>query len=196
MLPDTELQAWREAWQAQEMVAPGLRERVAREIRRRRLGFAGALVVTLVFGIGIPAWAIVSRRADVAVLALAVWAFLAIAWGVSWNLSRGLWKPVAATTAAFLEFSILSCERRRQGIVAGSVLYAVILTFNLSWVYQTAPAAPGVAAFLLSGRVIVIWAITAGVAALALWNWRWLGRERQTLVRLRGELERSAARHR
>lgn len=189
MQTDSELEMWRRQWQAGTAVPPDLKQRVEREIRRRRYGVVGAIAVTIAFGLGVPAWAIASRRADVAVLAVAVWVFIAITWTVSWRLSRGLSKPAAATTAAYLDFSILSCQRRRSSIAAASVLYVVMLTFNLVWRYQAQPTPPGVWTFLTSMRIVIAGVITAALAVLAAWSRRRLAREHRNLVSLRRQLE-------
>src|SRR5258708_5450050 len=150
MQPDRELETWRLQWQAEEAVPADLRQRVTRAIRKRRRGLYAALAVTVTYGVGLPVWAIASSRAEVAVLAAAVWGFIAITWSVAWRLDRGLSKPVAMTTVAFLEFSVLSGERRRRGLAAASILYVIIAVCDLVWIYQTRPQPPGVAAFLTS----------------------------------------------
>lgn len=189
MKPDIELETWRRQWQAQDGVPPDLRRRVERDIRLRRVAVMSAVAVTVIFGCGVPAWAVVSRRADVAVLAAAVWIFIAINWAVSRRLHRGLSGPVAATTAAFLDFSILTCQRHRRAIAAAAVLYAVMLTFNLSWIYLAQPTPIGIGAFLTSTRVVIVFAITVALAALAVWRRRKAGRELQSLLDLRRQVE-------
>ena len=93
----------------------------------------GEVAVTMVFGGGSLAWRS-SPRTDALVLALGVWAFIAMAWTISFLLRRGAWAPVTATTTAFLELSILRCRRRRESIVAQCVLYALIVGFDLTWI--------------------------------------------------------------
>jgi hypothetical protein len=192
--PDTELETWRRQWQAQEGVPLDLRQRVEHEIRMGRLGLVGAIAVTVSFGLGVPAWAIVSHRADVAVLAAAVWVFIAINWTVSWSLGRGVSRPVATTAAVFLDFSILSCQRRHRTIAAASVLYVAMLTFNLAWLYQSQPMPLGVWPFLTSRQVAWVFVITAALAVFALWRRRKLERELSNLLTLRRQLEASAER--
>lgn len=184
MQPDTELETWRRQWQAQAGPSPDLRRRVQRDIRLRRLGLMAAVAVTAIFGLGVPAWAMVSRRADVAVLAGAVWVFIAINWAVSWRLDRGLSGPAATTTAAFLDFSILNCQRKRRAIAAASVLYAAMMTFNLTWIYL-AQTSVGISAFLTSPRVVIAFAVTVALAVLAVRHRRKASRELQNLLDLR-----------
>lgn len=189
MPPDTELETWRRQWQSQEAVTLDLRRRVESEIRRQRWGWVASWVVTIAFGIGVPAWAVLSRRADVVALAAAVWVFIAIAWAMALALGKGLSAPPpSTTTAAFLDFSISSCRRRRTAIVAGSVLYIAMLTFQLAWRYQARAVTPGVWAFMTSPRVVIIFAVTAVLAALAFSYRRRVGQELQQLLDLQRQL--------
>jgi hypothetical protein len=190
---DPELELLRGEWQTSESIPPDLMRRVQREVRSRRIGFAAALLVTLSFGLGVPAWAVISGRTDVAVLAAAVWVFIAMNWTVSLRLERGLEKPVAATTAAFLDYSILLCERRRLGIAAACVLYAAMLTFNLAWRYQAAPVPPGLWTYLLSTRVVLVGVLTVLLAIAATWKRRALAREIRHLSALRQQLSTGQA---
>jgi hypothetical protein len=191
--PDTELETWRRQWQAQDTVPLDLKQRVQREIRMRRLGLLAATIVTATFGLGIPAWAVLSRRMDVAVLACAVWMFIAISWAISWRLGGGASKPVAATTAAFLDFSIESCQRQRRGIAAAGGLYVAMLAFNLAWVYHAEPQGmqPGVWEFLTSRRIAILAAITIVLAVTGVWRRRTLARRLQNLMTFRRQLESS-----
>jgi hypothetical protein len=191
--PDTELETWRRQWQAQDTVPLDLKQRVQREIRMRRLGLLAATIVTATFGLGIPAWAVLSRRMDVAVLACAVWMFIAISWAISWRLGGGASKPVAATTAAFLDFSIESCQRQRRGIAAAGGLYVAMLAFNLAGVYHAEPQGmqPGVWEFLTSRRIAILAAITIVLAVTGVWRRRTLARRLQNLMTFRRQLESS-----
>ena len=140
MEADVELDAWRRHWQSDSRVAPTLKQRVERETRAMRRFVVGEIVVTIVFGGGSLAWAALSLRTDVFVLALGVWAFIAIAWTISFLLRRGAWAPLTSTTMAFVELSILRCRRRRESIIAQAALYVMILGFDLAWIYATRPA--------------------------------------------------------
>jgi hypothetical protein len=132
---DLELEQWQRQWRAQETVPPDLVKAVETGTCNRRRGLIVEIVVTVVMGGGVLAWAYASARAEVFVLAMAVWIFIAIAWIASMYLSRGTWQPVTATTAAFVEISILRCERNLQAIALQAILYVVILTFDLVWLY-------------------------------------------------------------
>ena len=188
MQRDPELDAWREQWYAQDAVVDDLRRRVERDIRERRAGLAAAIVVTVCFGLGVPLWAIVSGRMDVAVLAAGVWAFIAITWTVSWWLDRHVSLPATASTAQYLEFCIANCRRRRTGIAAASVLYALMFSFNVAWVYQTRPRPGGFVDFLMSPRLLVAYIVTLALAIAAVRASRRLGRELDNLLELRRQV--------
>jgi hypothetical protein len=185
---DSELDAWREQWHAQNALTDDLRRRVEREIRVLRRGLFAAIGVTIVFGLGIPLWALVSRRLDVVVLAAGVWVFIAITWIVSVRLNRDLSRPATATTAAYLEFCIANCRSRRSAIAAAGVLYAVIFTFDLAWIFQTRARPAELSEFLTSPFMLFAFAVTVVLGVVALRARRRLGRELDTLLKLRKEL--------
>jgi ABC-type Mn2+/Zn2+ transport system permease subunit len=183
--PDRELEGWQREWRAQETVPPDLARAVEAGTRKLRRGRIGEILVTIVMGGGILGWAIVSRRAEVIVLAIAVWILLGVAWVVSTLLHRGLWQPVTATTAAFVEVSILRCERSLQAIWIQAVLYIVILAFDLVWLYYYRGES-NVREFLMRPAVVVVLTVvTPAVAAAAVWYRRRLLRELKNLIGLR-----------
>lgn len=188
---DVELDAWRRHWQADSRVAPTLKQRVERETRAMRLFVIGEIVVTIVFGGGSLAWAALSLRTDVFVLALGVWGFLAIAWTISFLLRRGAWTPLTATTMAFVELSILRCRRRRESIILQGVLYFMILGFDLTWIYfaRGSGARRSVIAFLTSGEFAWVWAITLVLGVAAVMQRQKLARELENLMDLRRRIE-------
>jgi hypothetical protein len=182
---DLELEAWRREWQAQPAAVPDLQRQVARRIRAARISLAIEILVTIVFGAGVSAWAMVTKRLDLVVLAVGVWVFLIITWITSLALARGTWRPSARTAAAFLEFSALSCQRSRQAIAAAAVIYAALLAFVLGWKYLTLAADVSVPVFLMSGSNLTVWAITAFLAAAGVHRRRALARELNRLRELR-----------
>ena len=191
MEADVELDAWRLLWQARAPGVPDVRALVERETRRMRRFVAGEIAITIVFGGGSLGWAALSRRTDVLVLAIGVWLLLAIAWTLAFLLRRGAWTPAAATTTAFLDLAILRCRRRREAVVAQAVLYVMILGFDLTWIYLSGAhrATPGAVAFLTSGGVSWVWAVTAALGAAAVGYRRKLARELEALTALRHEIE-------
>jgi hypothetical protein len=189
MQADVELDLWRRQWTAEPYDPSALRQRVERETRAMRWFVMAEIAVTIVFGGGTLTWAALSARTDALVLAVGVWVFIAMAWTISFLLRRGAWAPVTATTTAFLELSILRCRRRRESIVAQSVLYVLIVGFDLTWIYFARPSrAAGVAAFLTSGEIAWVWVVTIVLAATAVWQRRRLGRELETLTRLQRQI--------
>ncbi|HEX2442506.1 MAG TPA: hypothetical protein VHJ77_01080 [Vicinamibacterales bacterium] len=190
MQADVELGLWQRQWRAEPYDPSALKQRVERETRAMRRFVIGEIAVTIVFGGGSLAWAALSVRTDALVLALGVWAFIAMAWTISFLLRRGAWAPVTATTTAFLELSILRCRRRRESIGAQSVLYVLIVGFDLTWIYFARPsrAAHGIAAFLTSGEIAWVWGVTLALAVFAVWQKRRLGRELEMLTRLQRQI--------
>jgi hypothetical protein len=182
---DLELERWQRQWRAQEAVPPDLEKAVEAWTRNRRRGLIAEIVITVVMGGGVLAWAYASERADVIVLAIAVWIFIAVAWIASMFLSRGTWQPVTATTAAFVEISILRCERSLQAIWIQAVLYAVILAFDLVWLYYYR-AESSVREFLMRPPVLLfLLIVTPLVATAAVWYRRRLLRELKSLRSVR-----------
>jgi len=186
---DLELERWQGEWRAHEAIPADLARQVARGRRWMWWGVASEIAVTAVVGGGSLGWALVSRRADVTMLAAGVWTIIAIAWTLSVLLRRGAWQPATMTTAAFLELSILRCERGLQALVAQAALYVVILGFDLVWLYSFG-AETSVWGFLTRPAVVLIaWIGSLVAATAALWYRRRLRRERARLLQLRRALE-------
>ena len=192
METDNELETWRLEWQAENFVPPDLRKRVERDIRRHRLSFWASVAVTILMGGGTTLWAAVSGESSDVLVVAAVWLFIGITWATSIQLERmrGSSKPLAETTAAFLEFAIHSCRVRRQGIAVAAALYAGFFSFMVAWKYrQLAAEMPlDVGTYLTSGRVMTQCAITAVLAVIALGRRRRLNRELHHLMTLRQRL--------
>lgn len=188
---DLELDRWRREWQAETVEATDLTARVERESRRMRRYLIGEIAVTALFGGGSIIGAAVSQRGDVMVLVIGVWVFLAIAWLLSGILRRGAWTPLATTTSAFLDLSIVRCRRRREGIVVECVLYVAILLFDLWWIrtYIRPPGTIEVVDFLTTPAVTIVWLITIALALIEARRFRRLGQELESLVALRDDLE-------
>jgi hypothetical protein len=195
MPADTELETWRRQWQADEVIPADLRRRVDRETRNLRLGRYAEIAVTVVIGGGAAGWAVLSQRPIALALVIGVWFFIAVAWATSIALRRDILKPSAATTSAFLNLSIRRCRRRLVALGAQGVLYVLLLAFDLVWIYhyQTETRPIPVWAFLTSGQMLVVWVVTAVLAAAAVLYRRRLYEELQGLLNLRRELGDSDA---
>jgi len=143
------------------------------------------IVITVVMGGGALAWALAAWRTEVTVLALAVWFFIAIAWMASSLLRRGAWQPVTATTSAFVDVSILRCERSVQAIWIQAVLYVVILTFDLVWLYFYRGESRIGDLLTRPLTLVALLIVTPLLAAAAVWYRRRLLRELKNLTELK-----------
>jgi len=183
--PDLELEAWQRQWRSQDAVPPDLVKAVARGTRGMRQGIVWEIIVTVVMGGGALAWAMLSTRSDVFVLSIAVWLFIGIAWVASTLLRRGAWHPLSATTAAFVDISILRCERNLQALWIQAGLYLAISTFNLTWIYNY-QGRISLREYLLEPIVMIfLAALTPVLAGIWWWYRRRVVRELANLVRLR-----------
>jgi hypothetical protein len=188
--PDNELELWRQQWQTQATVPVDLRQTIDRQTRQMRLLMVAEVAVTIIFGGGSLLASLTLRRSDVTVLTAGIWVFIAIAWAFSQANRRGLWRPAAATTAAYLDLVILRARRRLQAVSFTSISYIVFLSFNLGWVYQELArhGGTGLWAFLTSGPVFIVWALTALLALVAIWHRRRITAQLNNLAELRREL--------
>ena len=181
---DLELEQWQRQWRTLEAVPLDLATSVEAGTRGMRRGLIAEIVVTIVMGGGAIGWASASPRAEVMVLAIAVWIFIAMAWVASLLLRRGAWQPVTATTAAFVEISILRCQRSLQAITIQAILYVLILTFDLVWLYFYRGES-SVSEFLMRpATLFFLCLVTPVLAAAALWYRRRLQRELKNLNEL------------
>jgi hypothetical protein len=182
----SELEQWQRQWQSLEAaVPPDLATAVEAGSRNIRRGVMAEVVTTVVMGGGVTAWALAAPRTEMTVLAIAVWIFIAIAWTASTLLRRGIWQPVTSTTSAFVDISILRCQRNLQAIWAQAGLYVVILVFDLVWLYYY-HAETSVAEFLMRPQLLLfLVVVTSILAAAAMWYRRRLLRELENLLTLR-----------
>jgi hypothetical protein len=184
---DVELDVWRAEWQASSPALPDLRARVERETQRMRRVRVAEWGVAFVFGGGSLAWAWLTRQADVLILAGGIWVFIALAWTISFLMRRQAWAPATMSTRAFLDLSILRCQRQLVSISAQCLLYVLIVAFNLTWIYLASPAraADGVLRFLTGMDVAWVWAVTVILAVVAARRKQRLSAELDRLVQLR-----------
>jgi hypothetical protein len=184
---DVELDVWRAEWQASSPALPDLGARVERETQRMRRVIVAECAVTSVFGGGSLAWAWLTRRTDVLILAGGIWVFIALAWTISFLMRRHAWAPATMSTTAFLDLSILRWQRQLKSIAAQCLLYVLIVAFNLTWIYLASPAraADGVLRFLTGIDVAWVWAVTVILAVGAARRKQRLSAELDRLIQLR-----------
>ena len=190
---DVELDSWRRNWHAGQPAVSDLRARVERETRRMHLFVIIEVIITIVFCGGTLGWTLLTRRTDALVLAIGVWFFTAAAWVISYLLRRDAWAPATLTTAAFIDLSILRCRRRYESVAGQAVLYVLILTFDLAWIYAGRADRIALLPFLASQGVAWVWVVTALLAAAAVTQRRRLRRELQGLESLRRQFDRATS---
>jgi hypothetical protein len=184
-----ELDSWRVLWQA-EVDAPSaadLRDRIARETRRKKILLIAPISVTLAIGGWVISRAMASARSEDVVLALETWLFIGIIWIGSLWIERGTWRPLADTTRGFVDLSIRRCQSIITGLRFATILYLAQLAFILSWQLRDPSIAPE--AILMSRPMILIgWAGVPGFLAFAVWFSRKKRQELVTLVDLQRQL--------
>ena len=191
MNTDAELEEWRRHWQGESepSVDPDavdvLRRRVLRETRRLKMNLLGPILVTLVVGGWIASRAVRTGQWIDVLLAIESWLFIAVVWAGCLWIARGTWRPLADTTAAFIEVSIRRRVANLRAAAFGACVYVVQLTLLVLVLGTASPQ--GFAAVLTSPQVIVLgWVGVPAVLAALYWFRR---RDRADLERLR-ELKR------
>lgn len=170
---DGELQAWMGAWQSGPGPGPEVRRALQRRVRRRSLGLKALAAGEVLFAAAMLAFllriAAFSRRLPdtLAMLALALLVVGAVGWSL-WN-RRGLWRPSAETSRAYLALSLARCRRRLRGLRFGWVLLAAEVAVFLPWIgwriWREGPADPVLASYLWGYLLLVL---LVGVAAVVL----------------------------
>jgi len=191
MTKDGELETWRRQWRGGSRsavdtdAAERLRQRVLNETRGIKLGLLVPILVTLLAGGAVLASALRTGQSLDILLAVESWIFIVVVWSGSLWIARGTWRPLAETTAAYLEVSIRRREACCRGATFGASLYVVQL---LIMVLAIAAASPGgISATLTSGIVILVgWIGVPSIVAALFW---FRARQLADLERLR-ELER------
>ena len=191
MTTDVELESWRRQWQSRSEprvdadAAERLRRRVLRETRGLKVHLIWPVLVTIVVGGWITSRALRTGQTLDVVLAIESWAFIAVVWAGSLWIARGTWRPLADTTAAFVDISIRRRAANLHGLTFGACLYVAQLAFVVLALGAASPS--GIVSVLTSSYMIVMgWVgVPCGLAALV-WFRR---RQRADLERLR-ELER------
>lgn len=135
MKADLELESWMEQWQSDPTVPVQLKRKVERGSRSMRLMLAVEVLITVAMGGGWTGFAIRQRTIESAVLAGAVWTFLAAAWTFGLMNRRGNWSPDALSTTEFVALSIRRARGKLAASSFGAGLYFVEMVFCLTWLY-------------------------------------------------------------
>ncbi len=192
MTADTDLERWRRQWQADPPAsasradgAERLRQRVLRETRRAKLGLIAPIWVTVGVGGGMTLMAVRGEHPLHLVLAIETWIFIAVIWAGCLWIARGTWRPLADTTAAFVDISIRRRIANMRGAIFGVCLYVFqLLIMKLIVGRMTSES---LASSLTSPHMIMFGWIGLPIVCILLYRFR--RRQRAELERLR-ELER------
>ncbi|HEX3527957.1 MAG TPA: hypothetical protein VH988_12905 [Thermoanaerobaculia bacterium] len=187
---DHELSAWMDDWQSEEprsATGPALdAAAILRQVKRRSLGLklltagelllaAGALLGLTLFALRHPDPMDVAVMASFCLLTLAALAF------ALWN-RRGLWKPAAETTAAYLALARNRARRRQEALrVSWGLLTAETVLF-IPWIWHalhTDGRHPGSLSYTLAYGYLAF--VVGAMTALLAWLERWTRRERARL---------------
>lgn len=187
---DHELTAWMDDWQAEEprsatnpAIDPAA---ILRQVKRRSLGLklltAGELLLAAGALAGLTLFALRhSDPIDIAVMAsfcLLTVAALAFA---CWN-RRGLWKPAAETTAAYLTLARNRARRRQEALRVSWWLLAAETALFIPWIWHTLHAGggrPGLFSYAMAYGYLAL--VVGLMAAVIGWLERWTRRERAGL---------------
>ncbi|HLF12914.1 MAG TPA: hypothetical protein VJA26_17065, partial [Gammaproteobacteria bacterium] len=167
--------------------AEDFRRRVTRESRLIRIGLIAPILVTIGFGGGFIARALtLASPADV-MLAAEVWFFILVTWAGCLWIARGTWRPLAETTAAFIDISIRRCRSNLRGASFGAWLYVCQLLFVVLWKFYSSSIELTV--LLTAWPVILLgWLGLPAFFALRFWFVRRQRAELDRLLELEHEL--------
>ncbi len=188
---DDELREWMADWQADPAPAAEVREAIRRRVRRQSLVMILMAAGELAFACGgllLLIWFVWRhpQPIDIATMAgfclLVVWAELCSLW-----YRRGVWRPSAETTAAYLDLSLRRCQRRLLALRAGWWLLAAEVALFIPWLWvhlDERPASPGDFAFTYGFLALM----AGGMAAILVFLDRCTRRELQELEAVRRSL--------
>ena len=194
MSNDIETERWRRQWQSGADDASRadeiehLRRRVLRETRWLKISLIAPFFVTFGVGGGTVLIALLTGWTVHVVIAIESWIFIAVCWIGSLWLARGTWRPLADTTAAFVDVSI----RRRESFMRGATFGLCLYVFQLLFVMVLLGFAMnlGVIGVLTSPQVIVIgWIGLPVVLVAAYWFRRRQRAELERLLELKRQLQ-------
>jgi hypothetical protein len=192
---DTELERWRRQWQAEPAAsapradeAERLRQRVLRETRWAKLGLIAPIWVTVGVGGGMTLLALRGEHPLHAALAIETWVFIAVIWAGCLWIARGTWRPLADTTAAFVDISIRRRTANLRGATFGVCLYVFQLLIMKLIVGRMTSESLGDS--LTSPHMIIFGWIGLPIVCAALYRFRRRqGAELERLLELRRQLQ-------
>ena len=184
--PTTEIPSWEslgETWKTggdyPSIVPAIVRERVESATRRMGWWLAAEVSFTLV-ALGVSGWILTVRAStDGLLIASDIWIVTAIVWAFALVSRRGLWRPLSATTEAYLTLARARVIRRIWNVAFATALL-VVQTGIMSFVGGSQPVDP----LSRLARLLGLAAWTAWVV----WEWRRATKELRHLDRLRAEL--------
>ncbi len=190
---DAELDGWRRQWvsephrESTAVVVDELRLRVRRDTRWLKVGLIAPVLVTLGIGGYVAARALRSQDIVDLVVAGEGWLFIMVMWIGSLWIARGTWRPLADTTAAFVDISIRRCHADARGASFGACVYVLQLLFML--VVKILGSAAGLLTVLSSPSVILLgWVGLPLYLAWMVWFRRQRRAWRERLLELTKEL--------
>jgi hypothetical protein len=191
---DVELEKWRRQWQggagteSRADEVERLRRRVTSETRWLKLGLIGPIFVTFGVGGGTILIALLTGWTVHLVIAIETWIFIAVCWIGSLWLARGTWRPLAETTAAYVDVSI----RRRESYTRGATFCVCLYVFQLVFVALVVGSFMnlGIIGVLTSPQMIVIgWIGLPLVLVGAYWFRRRQRAQLERLLELKRQLQ-------
>lgn len=191
---DTELEVWRRQWQSGPVIPLDLRRKVERQSRFMKINLICEILVTMLFGGGVIAWAACSPDAGLVLLAAGTWVYIAIAWTFGLMVNHGNWSPAAQNTAAFVDLSVRRCRGRLAAVWFAFGMFLFQMAFILGWVYHYSAAHEtplGTWLFFGSIPIDIVWVFTGAFFGCLVWYRR---KKRAELTYLLGLLEQMPAR--
>jgi hypothetical protein len=188
---DGELESWRRQWQGGAAPAADadaierLRRSVARDNFWSKWGLIFPILVVVWSGATTVLPALRSGQALGVLLGVETLVLIVVLWAVALWLARGTWRPLADTTAAFIDVSIRRRIAYIRGAIVGACLYVAQFAFLVIVLGLESPG--GIVGALSSPQAKMLGWIGVPVVLAGLY---WFARrQRADLERLR-ELKR------
>lgn len=162
-MEDRELEIWREEWRSETEPLPEIKSKIKRESRRFVLGnivAAAAAIAALVFSAMV---ALRDPSPEKIAWAVGIWVLTFVAGGYRvWN-QRGVWRPAAQTTRAFVELSYNRAMAKVRAIrfasyvmLAWIAYYAALTVWRWNVIWPDVKADPGGWALTLGGVLLML----------------------------------------